>query len=420
MTMRTTLTAWAAVAFALLLPACGGEDDVDLPPTTEVARGDFDHVLTVTGELQAVNSQKIIAPNVRGSLKITELAEEGSFVKSGETIVRFDTEELERDLATLKADIGLTEQKIVQKSQELRGNLDDKRREVERQQLALERHQLKVTDSETVSRIQREETRISMREAELSLAKAQQDLDATIAKGDADVELLRLELRKQEDRKARLLDALENSTIEAPSDGIVILGTTWRGGKVAEGDQVWRGMVIMEFPDLSQMKILAPVHEVDASKVGLEQKATVRVDALPGSSWTGKVEKKANLAKTKRQGSEVKYFDVEIALDLTDEAMKPGMTTKVDLLIDAMEGVLTVPREAVVLVEGKATVFRAGDDLDPVEVTVGARNATHVVIDDGLAEGDAVFLGPPPGATVDGDLGEQKTGPEAAETTGGS
>ena len=104
----------------------------------------------------------------------------------------------------------LSEQKIVQKSEELRGNLEDKRREVERQELALERHRLKVTDSETVSRIEREETRISMREAELSLAKARQDLDATIAKGDADVELLRLELRKQEDRKARLLDALES------------------------------------------------------------------------------------------------------------------------------------------------------------------------------------------------------------------
>ncbi len=407
-----------ALTAALLAGCASGPSSVDLPPAGKVERGSFDHTLTVTGELQAVNSQKIVAPNVRGSLKITELAEEGAFVKSGESIVRFDTEELERDLATLRADIGLSEQKIVQKQEELKGNLDDKRRAVERQELALERHRLKVTDSETVSRIEREETRISMREAELNLAKARQELDATLAKGDADVELLRLELRKQEDRRARLTDALENSTIQAPTDGIVILGTTWRGGKVAEGDQVWRGMVIMEFPDLSTMEVLAPVHEVDASKVSIKQTATVRVDALPGKSWTGKVEKKANLAKTKRQGSEVKYFDVEVALDVTDEAMKPGMTTKVDLLIEQLDGVLTVPREAVVLVEGKPTIYLSdGGEPEAVEVVVGPRNSTHVVIEEGLEEGADIFLGPPGGTKVDGGIGDEAreaATPEAA------
>ncbi len=414
-----------AMVMAVLMVGCGGGGaNVELPPKGTVERGEFDHTLTVTGELKAVNSQKIVAPNVRGSLKITELAEEGAFVKSGETIVVFDTEELTRDLATLDADIGLQHQKIVQKQEELKAGLDEKRRAVERNELALERHQLKVTDSETVSRIEREETRISMREAELSLDKARQELESTIAKGDADVELLRLELRKQEDRRARLTDALENSTIQAPSDGIVILGTTWRGGKVAEGDQVWRGMVIMEFPDLSTMEILAPVHEVDASKVAVDQTATVRVDALPGDSWTGKVEKKANLAKTKRQGSEVKYFDVEVGLDLTDEAMKPGMTTKVDLLIEKLEGVLTVPREAVVLLAGKPTVYRArGGDPDPVEVVVGPRNSTHVVIEEGLDEGDEIFLGPPGGTKTDGGIGDESrdaSSPPPEVETGGS
>ena len=73
--------------------------------------------------------------------------------------------------------------------------------------------------------------------------------------------------------------------------------------------------------------------------------------------------------------------------------MKPGMTTKVDLLIQKLEGVLTVPREAVMLVDGKPSVFRVDGGLDPIEVQVGARNATDVVVEDGLAKGDAVFLG---------------------------
>ena len=410
----------ASILLAATLLACGGgSQESDLPPSGVVTRGGFDHTLTVTGELKAVNSQKIVTPNVRGSLKITELAEEGAFVKEGERIVLFDTDELVRELATLTADMALSEQKIVQKQEELRGNLDDKRRAVERQELGLERHQLKVTDSETVSRIEREETRISMREAELSLAKANQELEATLAKGDADVELLRLELRKQADQKSRLEDALANSELKAPSDGIVILGETWRGGKVAEGDTVWRGMEIMEFPDLSAMEILAPVHEVDASKVAVDQPATIRVDALPGQSWTGKVKKKANLAKTKRQGSEVKYFDVEVALDLTDVGMKPGMTTKVDLLIQRLEDVLTVPREAVVLVAGKPTVFRdkAGKPV-ATEVTVGPRNSTHVVIEGGLDEADAIFLGPPPGVSTDGGLGDESSAAATDEPAG--
>ncbi len=383
-------------AVAVLLMGCLSDSgSQDLPPTATAKRGEFDHTLTITGELKAVESTKI---GTEFGGKITKLAEEGSLVKEGDIVVRFDTAEAEREVATLLADIDLKAQEIEQKTVEVKGNITNLRRALERADLALEKIQLKITDSDTVSRIEREEAKLSLREGELERDRAQQELDAAISKGDADVAMLRLEKRKKEDTLARRREEVAGASVTAPTGGLVILGQTWRGGKIAEGDQIWRGMAIMEIPDLSEMEVLALAHEVDAALVEEGQKAEVRLDAVPGGVFTGSVKKKARLAKTKRAESEVKYFDVNVALDATDPVMKPGMTSKVDLVIEHLSDVLTIPREALVQREGVWVVFVPdGKRWAQREVTVGARNATHVVVETGLKDGDLVFLGPPDG-----------------------
>jgi HlyD family secretion protein len=382
--------------FLVLLVGCvSAPSSEELPPLAEASRGEFDHTLTVTGELKAVESTKV-STSFGG--KITKLAEEGSMVAEGDIVVRFDTTETEREIATLLADIDLKAGQIDQKTIELAGNITNLRRALEKSDLALERIQLKITDSETVSRIEREEAKLDLRQSELERERAQQELDAAISKGDADVNMLRLEKRKKEDKLARQREEVEKAAVGAPTAGLVILGQTWRGGKIAEGDQLWRGMTIMEIPDLSEMEVLALVHEVDAAKVEEAQKAEVRLDAVPGAVFTGSVKKKARLAKTKRAESEVKYFDVNVALDTTDDVMKPGMTSKVDLVIEHLTDVLTVPREALTQREGRWVVFVPdGKSWAEREVVVGARNATHVVVSEGLSDGESVFLGPPDG-----------------------
>lgn len=385
-----------ACLLTLLLAGCLPQQEAaELPPTSEVRRADFDHTLTVTGELKAVESTKI-TPSFGG--KITKLAEEGEMVAEGDIVVRFDTTETEREIATLIADVDLKAGEIEQKTIELAANIDNLRRGLERTDLSLQKIELKITDSETVSRIEREEARLDLRQAELERDKAQQELDGAISKGDADVAQLRLEKRKKEDKLARRRDELDKASVKAPTAGLVILGTTWRGGKIAEGDQIWRGMKIMEIPDLSVMEVLALVHEVDAAKVEEGQKAEVRLDAVPGSVFTGQVKKKARLAKTKRAESEVKYFDVEVSLDTTDAVMKPGMTAKVDLVIEQLSDVLIVPRESLHQREGRWVVFVPdGKGWAEQDVVTGARNSTHVVLEEGLPEGAAVFLGAPDG-----------------------
>ncbi len=374
------------------LPQSAGQE---LPPTAPATRGEFDHTLTITGELQAVDSTKI---STQFGGKITKLAEEGSLVKEGDIVVRFDTTEAEREVATLLADIDLKAQEIEQKTVELAGNIANLRRALEKAELSLEKIQLKITDSDTVSRIEREEAKLDLREGQLERDRAQQELDAAISKGDADVAMLRLEKRKKEDTLAQRRDEIAAASVTAPKGGLVILGQTWRGGKIAEGDQVWQGMKIMEIPDLSEMEALALAHEVDAAVVEDGQRAEIRLDAVPGRVFTGSVKKKARLAKTKRAESEVKYLDVTVALESTDPVMKPGMTSKVDLVIEHLTDVLTVPREALQQREGRWVVFVPdGKGWAQKDVTAGARNATHVVISDGLSDGDLVFLGAPDG-----------------------
>ncbi|MCK6528874.1 efflux RND transporter periplasmic adaptor subunit [Myxococcota bacterium] len=407
-----------SLAASLLLGAasagCGADPAASLP-TAQVVRGPFEVSLTITGELKAVKSVKIVAPGLRGSNKIVELAAAGSMVKKGDVICRFDTTEAERELQTTTAELALAEQRVVQKQLEIENNLKNLERGVVQAQLALDQARLGLTESETVSRIEKERTRIDVVRAEMDLARAQQDLAAARATGAGDVEQLRLEVRKQRDQKAELEESLSKSVMSAPTDGLVIPGKTWRGGTVAEGDEVWGGVTIMELPDLSAMEVKGYVHEVDAALVAAGQEAEVRLDSFPDRAFAGKVKKIADLASERSEGGKVKYFEVTVELATTDPVMKPGMTAKIDLRVERVPDALSVPREAVQDgPEGPVVWVETGGRPEARPVELGKRNATHVAVTGGVSAGERVFLGDPTAAP-----GEEGGGSKPAPAPGG-
>ena len=54
-------------------------------------------------------------------------------------------------------------------------------------------------------------------------------------------------------------DAIEALILEAPRDGVILIGDIpWEGRKLQEGDNVWRGFVIMRLPDLSDHRASPP------------------------------------------------------------------------------------------------------------------------------------------------------------------
>ena len=145
---------------ALWLLACVSSSDEI--PTHTVALDDFEHVLSIPGELKAVRSSTISAPDLSGSLKVTSIIDEGTRVSEGDILVEFDTSELEKDLENAQSKLEVAQTKIEQKQAQFEVRIGDLKNAVTRAELNLQRAEMRLTESETVPRVERESALIDV------------------------------------------------------------------------------------------------------------------------------------------------------------------------------------------------------------------------------------------------------------------
>lgn len=80
--------------------------------TFRVIRGDLDLVLHDTGDLQAKDSIKI-QPEAEGEQTIVQLADEGSLIKKGDFLVKFDATQLEKQVSDSEIDLENTKANLL-------------------------------------------------------------------------------------------------------------------------------------------------------------------------------------------------------------------------------------------------------------------------------------------------------------------
>jgi len=93
----------------------------------------------------------------------------------------------------------------------------------------------------------------------------------------------------------------------------------------------------------------------------------------------------------------VVQFNVTVELTDADEAVRPGMTAAVNIVVEQLDNVLLVPNRAVRLVDGQRVVYILQDQqLEAVQITLGATSdiESEVIAGD-LRAGDLIVLNPP-------------------------
>jgi RND family efflux transporter MFP subunit len=196
---------------------------------------------------------------------------------------------------------------------------------------------------------------------------------------------------------------LKACTIRAPVPGQVVYASSmmdrWRRQRhmVEVGAEIDERQKIISIPDLSQMKAEIKIHETWVDKVQPEQPAKITIAAFPDQTFTGKVLKKAPLADPEDWfNPDLKVYTTDVNIDGTHEALKTGMTAKVEVIIDVLPNVLNVPIQSVINQKGKKICFVVtGKGHKPREVETGGFNDNFVEIKSGLAEGEKVLLNPP-------------------------
>jgi membrane fusion protein (multidrug efflux system) len=185
--------------------------------------------------------------------------------------------------------------------------------------------------------------------------------------------------------EARLASAelnLDKSQIRAPWAGSV-------AQKRAEvGDYMMPGQPVVELVQVDVLKVVAPAPASDVPYLAVGRPVTIRVNALPGESYEGRIV---------RLGAELdadaRTLAVEAQIDNADGRLKPGMLARMEVPRRTLADALLVPLEAVVDLGEQRALFVVVDGVARRRVVeLGPVLGERVVVTSGVAAGERVIV----------------------------
>lgn len=170
--------------------------------------------------------------------------------------------------------------------------------------------------------------------------------------------------------------------ITAPFAGTVIDRTAVLG----EYARAYRPLFTIA--DLSSVWVETNLYERDLGSVRVGAPATASVAAYPDERFTGRVTYISSVVD-----KETRTVKARVEIPNPDRRLKPGMFADVLIAKARRRPVLSVPKTALILLQGQMTAFVAqGDGFKPRPVETGARNGDRIVVKSGLEPGDRVVV----------------------------
>ncbi len=397
-----SLVAVAAVIVMIVVGRLTRKTDLSLL-FSEVKHGDFEIVVTTTGELQAENSTDIKGPdglqsrNIRfGGIKIQDLIPEGTEVREGDYIATLDKssadntykEELDNqekyETALLKIELDTTI------------TLGDLRDDLVNLKFAMEEAQITLEQSKYEPPTTIRQAQISLEKAKRAYEQALSNYDLKVKQAAADMKEAELTLAKQRRKVEELESLLAQFIVRAPASGMVIYKREWDGSKREVGSEInaW-DPVVATLPDLTAMISKTYVNEIDISKVKPGQKVRLTVDAFPDRSYTGVVSDVANIGE-QLPNTDAKVFEVITKVDGSDPILRPSMTTGNQIVTKTFSDVLYVPLECVFATSDSVPFVYKKNGTRQI-VVLGESNENNVIVEQGLEAGEMLYLTIPEG-----------------------
>ncbi len=370
-------------------------------PTYKVTRGEFHVTQVESGEIQAASGEVIMSPRIGGSLKILYLYPEGQQVDIGDLILQFDASDFEKEMMDREGQLESAIMDYQKTKVESELKTADLQRAIEQQQAELQLAQLNLDRTRLESPIEQEQARIQLDKARRSLHEARQDSIAQEVVNRVDLMALQGRINRLRQRYEEARRDYERTSVHATRPGIVVYRRIWKRGaerqtKVAVGDDVWGGRALLDIPDLSDMQVWCLIGEMDLKRMAVGQKTLIRLDAFPGPVFHGQVLSLAPMASPQPGAPDIRVFEMLVEIEAQDPRLRPGMSAKVEVILESLSGVVSVPLAAVHRRDGRDIVYRLdGGSVTPVEVELGVRNNTAVVVHSGLEAGDVISLEAP-------------------------
>jgi HlyD family secretion protein len=184
---------------------------------------------------------------------------------------------------------------------------------------------------------------------------------------------------------------LKDAVIYAPFDGVVAAVMVKEGDTVTSPTLAPTAIVQMVNP--AALELVIDVDEIDIPSVKLGQEAAVKVEALSGTTFKGRV---TALYPVPIEKGGIVLYSVKLGLDVPESSgLKVGMTATADITVAKKPDVLIVPSRAVTKnSQGQTVVKVKTSDKSTSEkvVVVGLDDGAQAEIMSGLNEGDTVIV----------------------------
>ena len=298
--------------------------------------------------------------------------------------------------------------RLVKKGYKNQNELEAARIQVEKSQLAVDKatEELKVLRNFEKDRMMAELTH-NAEEFERELERVK--LKAKAAEVQARQAYLAAQKSAELEREKleKLTTQIDNCKLYAPQAGEVVYANlpsqSRRGGSdgpaIEEGATVHERQPIINLPDVTKMKVDCRVHESLIGFLRSGLRAKIRVDSKPDEIFNGRVSSVSTVPMTGRwPNTDLREYEVEV--HLTDDVdkvreLRPGLTAKIEILVNSRQDVLQVPVQSVVGVVNKHYSYVMMDDgPQRRELKIGESNETDIEIIDGIAEGEQVIMNP--------------------------
>jgi multidrug efflux pump subunit AcrA (membrane-fusion protein) len=363
-------------------------------------KGDFKITVTTSGELEAKSSLKIYGPQGLQQVgiwrvNIEDIIPDGTLVDSGQYVARLDMSEISNKIKDKETELEKLETQVtktrIDTSIEMRAARDEllnMRYSVEEKKIILE--QSKYEPPATIR-----QNEIAFEKAERALEQAVKNYQLKLQKNRASMQDVTASYDQAKRQLESFVEVRNQFTITAPERGMLIYRRNWDGKKMGVGAQIsgWDN-VVATLPDLSKMITKTYVNEIDISKVKVNQKVDISIDAFPDKKLSGVVTEVANIGE-QLSGASAKVFEVTIAVNEFDSILRPAMTTKNIIITAVIPNQLYIPIEAI---HNSDSITWVATGKKRRQVLIGETNENEIVIKKGLKEGEQVYLTLPTGA----------------------
>jgi len=306
----------------------------DSIPTAKVQRGDVVIRAYSRGELRAVRTVTLTAPNLFGTVQVTDLAPMGSLAKEKDLIVEYDDSERQSTLEEARLSVESVDEQIKKAKADLAITQSQDAVTLLKTRYNVRRAELDVQRNPIIAEIDGKKNVLTLEQQKRALLELESDIKSRQEQADSQLAVLQEQRNRSLIDVQRELQRIALCKTLAPITGVVATKQNRAGHfnfgeqmpDIREGDTLQPGMPVADILDLSEVEVWAKVGELDRANLKEGQEATLQLDAIPDKRFGGKIKAMSGTATSDVfSGDPSKKFDVIFSVDMRQLLAGVGM-----------------------------------------------------------------------------------------------